>query len=47
MIGLTIIDFFSPDQRMRTDEPPIDLDVHPKNNVGFFAAVSGATHQNK
>ncbi|HJY53414.1 MAG TPA: hypothetical protein VKD89_05260 [Candidatus Udaeobacter sp.] len=40
-IGLAIIDFFSPDQLMRGCEPPIDLDMDPKNDVGFFGAVSG------
>jgi hypothetical protein len=41
MIGLAIIDFSSPDQRMRRGEPPIDLDADPKNDVGVFGAVSG------
>jgi hypothetical protein len=40
LIELAIIDFFSPDQRMRRGEPPIDLDMDPKNDVGFFGAVS-------
>ena len=30
LIGLAIIDFFSPDQLMRGREAPIDLDMDPK-----------------
>src|SRR6266550_2818351 len=41
LIGLAIIDFFSPDQRMRRCESPINLDMDPKNDVGFLGAVSG------
>jgi hypothetical protein len=41
LIGLAIIDFFSPDQRMRRCEPRINLDMNPKNDVGFFGAISG------
>jgi hypothetical protein len=41
LIGLAMIDFFSPDQRMRRCKPPINLDMDPKNDVGFFGAVSG------
>ena len=41
MIGLAIIDFFSPDQRMRRCEPRINLDRDPKNDVGFFGAIFG------
>jgi hypothetical protein len=41
LIGLAIIDFFNPDQRMRRGEPPIDLDADPKNDVGFCGAISG------
>jgi len=47
LIGLAIIDFFGPDQRMRRGEPPINLDMDPKNDVGFLGAVSGLDSQNK
>ena len=40
LIRLVIIDFFSPDQRMRRGESPIDLDVALKNDIGFFGCVS-------
>jgi len=39
LIGLVIIDFFSPDQRMRNCERPINLGMDPKNDVGFFGVV--------
>lgn len=37
MKGLAIIEFFNPESANASGDPPIDLDVDPKNDVGFFA----------